>query len=132
MEYWEGRRGEFQASVEASVLSEADASVMSTEDFTFLLLDSANGCMSKTSSQLRRLPVPWWTKECGDATRASKRTFRKFGRSGTTESFIAFKKARAFARCVLETKAVSWRTYVSSLNRFTPMTQAWARMKRIE
>ena len=125
--------GEFQAAVEATVLSRADASVMSTDDFTCLLIDSANGCIPKTSSQPRRPPVPWWTKECGDAIRARKRAFRKFDRSSTTENLIAFKKARAFARRVLkEAKAVSWRTYVSSLNRFTPTTQIWARMKRIE
>ena len=48
------------------------------------------------------------------------------------ENLIAFKKAQAFARrTIWEAKAVSLRTYVSSLNHFTPRTQIWSRMKRI-
>ena len=132
---WNVRRAdwsEFQASVEAAVLSRADPSAMSTEDFTTILLNSADGCVPKTSGQPRRTPVPWWTKECGDAIRARERAFKKFDRRSTTENLIAFKKARAFARrTIKEAKAVSWRTFVSSLNRFTPMTQVWARIKRI-
>ena len=125
--------GEFQASLETAILSRADSSTIPVEDFTILLLDSADGCIPRTSSQPRRNPVPWWKEECGDAIRARKRALRKFDRRSTMENLIAFKKARAFSRRVIkEAKTVSWRTYVSSLNRFTPTTQIWARMKRIE
>ena len=49
-----------------------------------------------------------------------------------TENLIAYRKAKAFARRVInEAKADSWRDYVNSLNRFTPTTQVWARIKRI-
>ena len=123
---------EFEASLEAAILSRADPSAMSTEDFTTMLLNSADGCVPKTSGQPRRTPVPWWTKECGDAIRARERACKKFDRRSTTENLIAFKKARAFARrTIKEAKAVSWRTYVNSLNRFTSMTEVWTRMKRI-
>ena len=71
-------------------------------------------------------------KGCGDAIRARKRAFRQFDRRSTTENLIAFRKARAFARrTIKEAKAVSWRTYVSSLNRFTPTSQVWTRIKQI-
>ena len=123
---------EFQTLIETAVLSRADPSAMSAESFTTMLLESADECVPKTSGQPRRTPVPWWTKECADAIRARKRAFRKFDRRSTTENLIAFKKARAFARrTIREAKAVSWRTYVSSLNRFTPTTQIWTRIKRI-
>ena len=97
-----------------------------------MIITSADGCIPKTSGRPRRTPVSWWTKECGDAIRARKRAFRKLDRSSTTENLIAFRKARAFARRIIkEAKTVSWRNYVSSLNRFTPTTQVWTRIKRI-
>ena len=105
---------------------------MSAEDFTSMVLDSADACIPRTSGQPRRTPVPWWTKECGEAIRARKRAFKKFDRNSTTENLIAFRKARASARRIIkEAKTASWRNYVSSLNRFTPMTQVWTRLKRI-
>ena len=123
---------EFQASLELSILTRADASAIPAEDFTAMVLNSADGSIPKTSGRPRRTPVPWWTNECGDAIRARKRAFRKFDRSSTTENLIAFRKARAFARrTIKEAKTVSWRKYVSSLNRFTPTTQVWTRIKRI-
>ena len=123
---------EYQSSLEELILARAGASAMSAEDFTSLLLSSADGCIPKTSGQPRRTPVPWWTKECGEAIRARKRALRKFDRRSTTENLIAFRKARAFARrTIQEAKVVSWRNYVTSLNRFTPMTDVWRRIKRI-
>ena len=123
---------QFQGTVETAFLSRDDASTMSVEDFTAILTSAAKGSIPKTSSHPRRIPVPWWTKECGDAIRARKRAFKKFDRSSTAENLIAFRKARAFARRVIkEAKTVSWRSYVSSLNRFTPTTEVWTRMKRI-
>ena len=123
---------EFQSTLETSILARIETTAMTTEDFTSLVLSSADGSIPRTSGQPRRTPVPWWTKECGDAIRARKRAFRKFDRRSTTENLIAFRKARAFARrTIKEAKANSWRTYVSSLNRFTPTTQVWTRIKRI-
>ena len=121
----------FQVSVETSFHSGADPSGMSAEDFTSIILDSADQSIPKTSDQPRR-SVPWWTKECRDAIRARERAFRRFDRNSTTENAIAFRKARAFARrTIKEAKAVSWHNYVSSLNRFTPTTQVWTRLQRI-
>ena len=123
---------EFEASVENSILARTETIAMSAEDFTSLLLNSADGCIPKTSGKPRRTPVPWWTEECGDAIRVRKRAFKMFDRRSTTDNLIAFKKARAVARrTIKEAKAVSWRNYVNSLNRFTPVTQVWTRIKRI-
>ena len=123
---------EFQSSLEAAILARADASPMSAEDFTSAVLDSANGCIPRTSGRPKRTPVPWWTDACKNALRARKRTFKQFDRRSTTENLIAYRKAKAFARRVInEAKADSWRDYVNSLNRFTPTTQVWARIKRI-
>ena len=122
----------FQSSLEAAIVARAGASPITVEEFTSLLLSCADGCIPKTSSQPRRTPVPWWTKECRDAIRARKRAFKKFDRRATTENLIAFRKARAFARrTIREAKAVSWRDFVTSLSRFTPLTEVWTRIQRI-
>ena len=122
----------FQRSLETSLLSRADSSAMSAEDFTNMILSSAEECIPKTSGEPRRTPVPWWTDECAKAIKARERAYKKFDRNSSTENLIAFRKARAFARRVIkEAKVVSWRNYVSSLNRFTPTTQVWTRLKRI-
>ena len=87
---------EYESSLETAILARTETSVMSAEEFTTMVLDSADGCIPKTSGQPRRTPVPWWTKECGDAIRARKRAFKRFDRSSTTENLVAFRKARAF------------------------------------
>ena len=122
----------FESLLEALISARAETSAMSAEDFTSLLLSCADGCIPKTAGQPRRTPVPWWTKECRDAIRARERAYKKFDRRSTTENLIAFRKARAFARrTIKEAKAVSWRNYVTSLSRFTPLTEVWTRIKRI-
>ena len=104
-------------------------SLMLTFPPNFLILATL---IPKTSGQPRRTPVPWWTKECRDAIRARERAYKKFDRRSTTENLIAFRKARAFARrTIKEAKAVSWRNYVTSLSRFTPLTEVWTWIKRI-
>ena len=120
---------EFQTFLDVSVSSADD---MSVSDYTHALLSSADKTVPKTSGKPRRPPVPWWTKECAEAIRARKRAFRHFHRSSTIENLIVFKKARALARRTIKAaKMASWRTYVSTLNRFTPSHQVWARIKRI-
>ena len=105
----------FQTTLEASLAARADTSTMSAEEFTTLLLDSADGCIPKTSGQPRRTPVPWWTKECGVVIRARNRAFKRFDRSSTTENLIAYRKARALARRTInEAKVASWRNNISS------------------
>ena len=64
--------------------------------------------------------------------RARNRAFKRFDRSSTTDNLIAYRKARALARRTMnEEKVASWRNYIGSLNRFTPTTQVWTRIKRI-
>ena len=109
---------EFQSSLEAAILARADTSAMSAEDFTSAVLDSANGCIPRTSGRLKRTPVPWWTDACKDTLRARKRAFKQFDRKSTTENLITYRKAKAFARRVInEAKADSWSDYVNSLTR---------------
>ena len=124
---WNG----FQTMLEESLPRQTETT-MSAEQFSSMLLDCAEKCIPRTSGLPRRPPVPWWTSACGEAIRARKRAYRKFDRSSTTENLIAFRKARAFARrTVKEAKAASWRSYVNTINRYTPLGDVWNRIKRI-
>ena len=99
---------EFQSSLEAAILVRADTSAMSAEDFTSAVLDSANGCIPRTSGRPKHTPIPWWTDACKDALRARKRAFKQLDFRSTTENLIAYRKAKAFARRVVnEAKADS-------------------------
>ena len=122
----------FRAQLDEVCCSESICIPGCIESFTSAIISAAEGSIPRTSGTPRRIPVPWWTDACRDAIRARRRSFRKFDRHSSTENLIAFRKARAFAkRTIQEAKRVSWREYVSRLNRFTPMTQVWSQIKRI-
>lgn len=104
----------------------------SVENFTSTLLEVADECIPKTSGTPRRIPVPWWTVECRKAILERERAFKILDKNSTTENLIRFRKARAFARrTVRDAKQASWRKYVEKLNRFTPVSEVWNRIKRI-
>ena len=105
---------------------------LSVSELTSKLIEAAEGCIPRTSGMPRRAPVPWWSDSCRDAILARKRAYRAFRRNSTTSNMIAFKRARALARrTIKEAKQSSWRSYVSQLNRFTPISEVWSRIKRI-
>ena len=122
---------EFETSLEGVYASTPEVAP-SVAEFTTTLVNAARASIPRTSSAPRRLPVPWWTDECHSAIRARKRAFRAFNRHPTTDNMVAFKKARARARRVVQdAKRVSWRNYVNQLNRFSPLSQVWSRIKRL-
>ena len=96
------------------------------------ILESANKHIPKTSSLPKRIPVPWWSEDCQRAIRERRRRSRAFNRRPTTDNLILFRKARAVARRMIrEAKRSSWAAYITTINRFTPMTQVWKRIHRI-
>ena len=105
---------------------------ISAEKFTSLVLDAANECIPRTSTASRRTPVPWWSEECKKALRARKRAFKSFDRNSTTENLIAYRKANAHVRRTLkDAKRDCWLKYVAQLNRFSSLSDVWARIHRI-
>ena len=96
------------------------------------MLRAATKSIPKTSSLPKRIPVPWWSEECRLALREKRRRFRRFRRNPTTENLIHFRKARAHARrTVNKAKRDSWISYISTINRFTPLSSVWRRIHRI-
>ena len=96
------------------------------------MLRSANKHIPKTSPLPKRIPVPWWSDDCQRAIRERRRRYRAFSRRPTTDNLILFRKARAAARkTIREAKRHSWTAYITSINRFTPLTLVWRRIHRI-
>ena len=96
------------------------------------ILRAANQHIPKTSSLPKRIPVPWWSDDCQRAIRERRRCFRAFSRRPTTDNLIHFRKAKAVARrTIREAKRSSWTAYITTLNRFTPLTLVWRRIHRV-
>lgn len=96
------------------------------------IIAAASDTIPRTSSAPHKNPVPWWTEQCRLAVARKKRALRRFQRSPTTPNLISFKQARAAARrTVREAQRTNWQSYITSINRFTPLTRVWNRVKRI-
>ena len=133
---WDFRRADwpkFTSGCELDIEScPTDSASSLVEHINTSIITAAKASIPMTSARPRRIPVPWWTEECKNAILRKKRAFRQFQRSSTSANLILFKKARAQARrATREAKRASWRTYVSGINRFTPLTQVWQRIQRI-
>ena len=132
---WNLRKADW-CSFTADCLLEFDATGQSTdainERLCEVILESATKHIPKTSPLPKRIPVPWWSDDCRRAIRDRRRFFRAFQRRPTTSNLTLFRKARAVARrTVREAKRSSWAAYITSINRFTPVTLVWRRIHRI-
>ena len=96
------------------------------------ILHAAEAAIPKTSTVHTKRGVSWWTTDCRQALRERNRRYRHFRQQPSQDNFIAYKKARAQARKVIRNaKRDSWRQFVSSINRTTPLTQVWNSINRI-
>ena len=96
------------------------------------ILSAANISVPKTSPHPKRIPVPWWSEACAAALKERNRTFQKLKKNPIQANMISYKKARAKARRTLLTaKQTSWRSYITKINRFTPIGQVWKTIHKI-
>ena len=76
--------------------------------------------------------VPWWTDECSVVDVQRKRALRRYQRTRNEVDKIAYKRARAKAQYVKKcAKIESWRRYVSSINKDTPVSKIWQRIQKM-
>ena len=79
-----------------------------------------------------KCPLPWWNKDCTNASKARKAAFRRFRRTGDPTDRIIYKRRIAKARYIYkQANRDSWRQYVSSINRFTDSNKIWQRVRKI-
>ena len=80
----------------------------------------------------KNLPrVPWFNEECKQAILDRKRAQRKFFKHPTLLNFINFKKAKAKSKFTIkQSKASSWRHYVSTINSHTSIKSVWKKIRK--
>ena len=90
------------------------------------ILHAAEASIPKTSTVHTKHGVSWWTTDCRQALRERNRRYRHFSQQPSQANFIAYKKARAQARKVIRNaKTDSFRQFISSVNRTTPLSKVW-------
>ena len=96
------------------------------------ILSAASCSVPRKSTNPKRMPVPWWSEACAFALKERNRAFFKFKKNPIRPNLISYKKARAKARrTILVAKQTSWRTYITKINRFTPVGQVWKIIHKI-
>ena len=97
------------------------------------ILDAAEATLPKVRARTPRILVPWWTPECRQAITERNRAYKAYYRRPTPELYSNSKRLRAYARLVIsDAKKRSWRTFISQINRDTPVTEIWEYIKRIK
>ena len=108
-----------------------DNSLDPLDDFTSSLLDIANKCIPKTSTNPKK-SKPWYNDECKDAIKQRKQALSKFCRYPTKENLNNVKNFRAKARRTIKaSKRKSWKSDVSNLNNKIPIKQVWDMIRKI-
>ena len=101
------------------------------ECFTKTLIDIAEKCIPKTSTNYKR-NKPWFNDEVKLAIKKRKSALRTFNKNPTKENLIYTKEMRAKARKTIKTaKRTSWKQYVSKLNSRTPAKKVWDMIQKI-
>ncbi len=79
-----------------------------------------------------KLPVPWWNEDCAERIKRKRKLWREYRKRPSEENLNAFKIARAQARrSVYESKRNSWRTFISDINRNTPSSLVWSKIRKL-
>ena len=103
------------------------------QKFTETLLQIANKCIPKTSTNSTKIKKPWFTDECDEAIKARKKAERLFNRLPTSLNLDNFRIYRAKARRTINlSKRKSWKTFVSNLNSHTPINKVWNAIRKIK
>ena len=90
-------------------------------DFTSSLIEISKECIPQTSTNPTK-SNPWYNDDCKEAIKQHKQALSKFKRSPNTNNFNDIKVFRAKARRTIKlSKRKSWKSYVSKINRKTPI-----------
>lgn len=76
--------------------------------------------------------VPWWNTKCYQTIKEAKKALNKYKKNKTTENLIELKRTKAIARrTILESKKQSWKKFVNTLNKDTPLADVWKTIRKI-
>ena len=108
------------------------------EEYNFisrLIIDSALRAQTKRvsgSTVRRRIPPPWWDKECTELRLEKSEAFKMFRRSGSIERYREYVALESKLKSLLKAKKSSyWRKFVNELSRETSMNVLWQTARRM-
>ena len=86
----------------------------------------------KTTGLFRRRPVPWWSEELRLLHRATRTSLTRYRRHQNIENMIIYKQNRArFRKAMKAARRQCWASFVSSINRRTPVSSIWKKIGKI-
>ncbi|GBN58394.1 hypothetical protein AVEN_95891-1 [Araneus ventricosus] len=117
------------AGVTEAMLSTADISE-AVQHVVDIIIHAADITIPKSSPRLRKSRRQWWNEACRDSYRKQRKCWNVFRRYPMTENLVAFKRARAFARCIRRrSQRESWLKFVSSIASSTSSKELWKKVK---
>ena len=129
------RRADWDAFEAMTYMDEVDET-MSVDEMTNLITQTLKVAASNAIPCSRggtvRHKVPWWTDACTVANLERKTALRRYQRTRTEVDKIAYKRARARAQYTKNiARKESWKRYVCSINKDTPLSKIWSRIKKM-
>jgi len=96
------------------------------------IIGAANATIPKTGNITSRPPVPWFNDECRRYRRNMLRAERALRRNYSVINAIAYKRARAQCRFIMnKARKQSWQSYVSTITSKLPLSSVWKRVAKI-
>lgn len=115
----------------AEIPSNSDNINLKVSKFNDIILQASVQTISKC--QVKTKCVPWWCNEIADCITSRKRAFKKYRKNPSIENFINFKKCRAHARQIVQTKkSASWLQFLSSIDKPLDQKTMWNQLKRLK
>jgi len=101
--------------------------------FTNTLISIANNTIPKTSTKNNKPNKPWINDDCKQAINERKSALRNLRHHPTITNLETLRIKRAKARRTIRTaKKNSWQSFVSKINKNTPMRKIWNMIHKIQ
>ena len=103
------------------------------ECFNKEILSVAEVCIPIKGGEFHLRPVPWWGPDIKSILSQKKQAYRRYCRTKLVVDKIEFNRLRALSRYkIKQARKNSWRKYVNSLNKDTPMKSVWKKFRKID
>lgn len=101
--------------------------------FTSLIQDTAKITIGTTPNKSHRPKVPWWNEDIKKSIQEKNRALKTFQTTKTQENFITLKKCKARTRFLVKnSKASSWKNFVSNIHNQTDPSTVWKKIKSLK
>lgn len=102
------------------------------EFFTRNLIQAAETSIPKCGGRGKHRKVPWWSDDITEVNLERRQTLLRYQHTKLDADKISYKRIRARAKFVKnEARRSSWREYVSTITKETPMSKIWSRIGKM-